>query len=539
VGIRRNSGRPQGSSGVTRRFGEDNELSGSARPAVVDGQGGPGRARETGPPDRPGPGPAWLPLIPAVVTLLFCLYQIQRPSFTRDETATLAAVHRSFPQLVRMLGTVDVVHGLYYALIWVVVRIGGSGELAVRLPSAVALAIAAAVVTALGRRLVSLQAGLAAGLAFAVLPSVSWFAETAREGALVAALGTVASYGLVRVLQAQAARRRWLIGYGVTLAVLGLANLFGLLIVVAHAVTLACLRRRYRVGRGLVRGWLIAVAAAVIVVSPVAVAGYGQLRQIHWLKPPGLKDVLSVQRVIGPSSLLFLLTVAICLAGVAVSAAGGRSRMRRNWPAELAALGLPWLILPPVILLVASLAHPVYTYRYIGYCVPAAALLIGAAVAALGRYAGPAALVLILVAGLHTQLAQRLPDGHGINIRAADRIVARHMEPGDALLNVSAQSGPRKGSGERTLEAAYPYGLARLHDVSAGLSPQQAATLGGSYASAPVILRRLTRVRRLWVVEWTTPKPVLILHGLGFTLVHRWEIKGQLWLRLFIARSHH
>jgi hypothetical protein len=98
---------------VTRRFGEDSQLSGSARPAVVDGQGGTGRARDTGPPDRPGPGPAWLPLIPAAVTPLLCLYQIQRPSFTRDETATLAAVHRSFPQLVRMLGTVDVVHGLY------------------------------------------------------------------------------------------------------------------------------------------------------------------------------------------------------------------------------------------------------------------------------------------------------------------------------------------------------------------------------------------------------------------------------------------
>jgi hypothetical protein len=147
--------------------------------------------------------------------------------------------------------------------------------------------------------------------------------------------------------------------------------------------------------------------------------------------------------------------------------------------------------------------------------------------------------MLILVAGLHTRLALRFPVGHGINIRAADRIVARHLEPGDALLNVSAQSGPRKGSGERTLEAAYPYGLARLRDVSAGASPQQSATLGGSYASASVIHQRLAQVRRLWVVEWTTPKPVLILHGLGFTLVRRWEIKGQLWLRLFIARSHH
>lgn len=519
---------------MARRFGEDNELSGSARPAVADGQGGTGSAGAVRQPDRPGPGPAWLPLIPAVLTLLVGLYKIQGPSFSRDETATLAAVHRSFPQLVRMLGTVDVVHGAYYALIWAVVRAGGSGEFAVRLPSAVAMAVTAALVTALGGRLVSSWAGLAAGLAFAVLPSVSWFAETAREGALVAALATLASYCLVRALRAETAWRRWMIGYGVSLAALGLANLFALLLVLAHAITLACLRRRYRAGRGLMLGWLAAAVAAVIVVSPVAVAGFGQLHQIHWLQPPGLNTVLSVQRIIG-RSLLFLLTVAICLAGLAVSAATGRSRLPRNWPAGLLALCLPWLVLPPVILLTASLVHPVYTFRYIVFCIPAAALLIGAAVAALGRYAGPVALVLILVAGLHTQLAERDADGHGINIRAADRVVARHAKPGDALLNVSARTGPRKGSGERILEAAYPYGLARLRDVSIGVSPQQSATLGGTYAPASLIRQRLAGVRRLWVVEWNTPKPVPILHGLGFTRARSWEIKGHLWLRLFIA----
>ena len=189
-------------------------MSGSAHPAVIDGQGGTGSAGAVRPPGRPAPGPAWLPLIPAVLTLLAGLYKISGPSFTRDETATLAAAHRSFPQLVRMLGTVDVVHGAYYALIWLVVRAGGSGEFAVRLPSAVALAVAAAFVTVLGVRLVSAWAGLASGLVFAVLPSVSWFAESAREGAIVAALATVASYCLVGALQAEDTRRRWLIGYG-------------------------------------------------------------------------------------------------------------------------------------------------------------------------------------------------------------------------------------------------------------------------------------------------------------------------------------
>jgi mannosyltransferase len=513
---------------------------------VDDGQG-TGRAGTIAQRDRPDPGPAWLPLVPAVVTLLVSLYKITGPSFTRDESATLAAVHRSFPQLVSMLGHVDVVHGAYYALIWVVVRIGGSGELALRLPSAIALAVAAAMVTLLGRRLVSSWAGLAAGLTFAFLPQVSWFAENAREGAVLTALACVASYCLLRALQPDTARGRWLVGYGVTLAALGLTNLFGLLLVVAHAVTLAWSRREYRAGRGFVLRWAAAVAAAVILVSPVAVAGYSELRQIHWIKPPSLYSLVSVERLVG-GTVQFLVVLVIVACAVAVSTglvstrlvspgAGGPQRPAA-WPARLLSLALPWLLLPPAILLTASVIHPVYIFRYIVYCVPAAALLIGAALAALGRYAGPVAFAVIVLAGLHSQLAERRADGHDVNIRRADHLVARYERPGDALLNISAQTGPRKGSGERTLEGAYPYGLARLRDISAGVSPQQSATLGGTYASAAVIGQRLTHVTRLWVVEWTAPEPVPALDGLGFRLIHSWDIKG-LWLRLYTARARH
>ncbi len=180
------------------------------------------------------------------------------------------------------------------------------------------------------------------------------------------------------------------------------------------------------------------------------------------------------------------------------------ARGRLSWPAGLLRMALPWLVLPPAILLTASVIHPVYIFRYIVYCIPAAALLIGAALAALGRYAGPVALVVIVLAGLHSQLAERRPDGHDVNIRHADRLVARYERPGDALLNISDQTGARKASGERTLEGAYPYGLARLRDISAGASARQSATLGGTYASAAVIRQRLAHVTRLWVVEWTT-----------------------------------
>jgi mannosyltransferase len=230
-----------------------------------------------------------------------------------------------------MLGHVDVVHGAYYALIWVLVRIGGSGEFALRLPSAIAMAIAAALVTLLGRRLVSPRAGLAAGLTFAFLPQVSWFAENAREGAVLTALGCVASYCLLRALTGNVTRGRWLAAYGGTLVALGLGNLLALLLVVAHAVTLAWSRRGYRLDRGFVLRWAAAVAAALILVSPVAVVGYSQLHQIRWIEPPSVYSLLSVGRLVG-DPLLFVLVLAIVACAVAVS-----TRPASTGPASTAA----------------------------------------------------------------------------------------------------------------------------------------------------------------------------------------------------------
>jgi len=102
----------------------------------------------------------------------------------------------------------------------------------------------------------------------------------------------VASYVLVRVLNETGpgdntpplgadgpGRRRWLIGYGAAVAALGVVNIFGLVIVPAHGLTVLLASRRARAagtgavpgGRGLRRGWLVATAAAVAVASPVLV----------------------------------------------------------------------------------------------------------------------------------------------------------------------------------------------------------------------------------------------------------------------------
>jgi mannosyltransferase len=603
-------------------------------------------------PDRLAAG--WVAIIPALITLGVTLYRIGVPSFTRDEGATLLAVHRSFPQMIRMLGNVDVVHSEYYALIWAVTRVAGTGELAARAPSAVAMAVAAGGVTLLGQRLVSGRAGLAAGLLLAAFPSVSYYAEDAREYALVTALATVASYLLVRALQAatpetagarppirprprdegdegtgpqatggfqgrgvrgrapgemecppgqagppdegmgpqghrgvpgsrppgqvpggfrggsppgQAPGRfrdgsppgqapggfrdglpppkagRWLAGYAVALALLGLGNILSLLLIIAHAVTVALWRRRCGgPGQPFVLRWLASVAAAVIVASPVALIASGEAHQVQWIKPPGLVAIIAMAGLIGPPPMFFIVLGAVVLA-LAAGLVSGRARLRTDWPPGLWGLAVPWLFVPPVLLFGVSVIHaihPLYVFRYIVFCVPAAALLAGTALGALARGAvgwavAVAGLIVIAAAGLPAQGSQRIPAGHGYDIRFADRIVARMARPGDALLNVRYWPLAWGGGVEREMDGEYPYGLGRLHDISLARAPAPSATLGGTFARTAVERQRLATVTRLWVASWSkAPDP--LPPRLGFSVAYTLHTKG-VWLRLY-TRPH-
>ncbi len=484
-------------------------------------------------------GPLWMRILPPVAMFAMGLWRITGPSYWRDEAATMTAVQRPFPELLRMMGHVDAVHGVYYMIIWVVVRLGGTGELVTRLPSALAMACAAAAVAALGRRLVSPRAGLAAGLLFAAAPQISLYAQDAREYAAVTALAATASYLLVRALTATGRPRRvWLIGYAVCLGVMGSLNVFSLLLAGAHAVTVAVTAARAwrRDGRAaglwLAAGWLAAAAGALVLASPILTLGIAQRGTLHWLTtPPLLGTIEGLRKLIGPAPMLLALCLAIAL-GIVLDALAGR-RLRANWPPELFALCLPWLLLPPAVLIAVSYASPVYTFRYVLFCTPAAALIGGAGLAALVLPSPPGVLAwapavvafaVIAALGVPAQLAARRPDGHGTNIREANAIVARTRRPGDAVLYL--------GTDSRYFPAAYPGGFAKLDDVGQAKTPSQAGNLVGTEARRSVIRARLAHVRRVWLVQLGSRPHDPLLDGLGFRLVRQWRA-SDIWLLLY------
>jgi mannosyltransferase len=544
-------------------------MSSAGRPAVLDRPAGEtaGAARRPG---QDAGGPLWKRAVPPAATLALMLWRITTPSYWRDEGATLEAVRRPFGALIRMLGHTDAVHGAYYMIIWVVVRLGGSGEFSTRLPSALAMAVAAAGVAGIGRRLVSPRAGLFAGLVFAALPEISWYGQDARSFAMVTALATTASYLLVRVLGAGGSRRGWLSAYGLALTCLGLVNIFGLTLIPAHGLTVALSLRRARgrhpdgsgpdgsrlggsgpggsgpdgsdagashpdgsrAARTLAAGWLAAACVAAAVASPLFVLAWQQRAAEKWLKTPGRGTLADLRDLVGPSALVSVILLIIGC-GILLSAVGRRGRIRAGWPAALPALCLPWLLLPPAVLLAGSLIQPVYTLRYVLFIVPAVALLAGPALAVLGRVAGTIALALVLLIAVPAQLAARRPGAHGDNIRMADAIVAAARRPGDAVLYAS--------TGARNMAAAYPDGLAALRNIALDRAPIPSGTLAGTYLPAPAVRRRLAAVRRVWVVEVSReagPQRLPLLQGLRFRIVRKWHV-SDIWLMLYRHRHRH
>ena len=492
-------------------------------------------------PEAPGdlreyrPGPWWMRVVPPAVTFAVMLTGITVPSFWRDEAATLAAVRRPFGSMVAMLGHVDAVHGAYYALAWVLARGLGFGELALRLPSAVAMAVAAGLVAALGRRLVSPQAGLAAGLLFAVVPDISLYGQDARSYALVVAAASAAGYLLVRALGARDGyQRRWWAGYAAAVAVTGILNIFGLLLLAGHAVTIAARMAAPVPGqsrRALARRWVTAVAVAVVAASPLIVFGWLQRKQISWLSTDHGDGVPTVARLIGPPAMAGTVAAAMAVA-VAAGAVAARRRPPGHripgWLPRTLAVGVPWLVLPPALLFIASDVSPVYNFRYILFCVPAAALLGGAALASLGRIAGTAALIAAAVLGVHAQLAVRAPAGHGDDIRQADQIIDAASRPGDVIYYANPHA--------ETFGAAYAYGLRRLPNIQQARGPAASGTLGGTNVPDALLRARLARVSRLWIVEINRSAPAgPILDGLRFRLTRTWRT-SDIWLRLYQRR---
>ncbi|MFD8688664.1 glycosyltransferase family 39 protein [Streptomyces sp. NPDC059651] len=404
-------------------------------------------------------------------------------SMWRDEAATWEAAHRSIPETVRLLERIDVVHGLYYLFMHGVFALAGDSLVVLRLPSVLAMAGAAALVSLLGSRLAGRHAGLACGPAFALIPAVQQYAQEGRPYALVTACTALACLLLVAAVESPGTGR-WA-AYGGAVLVAALLNWFSLLMLCAHAATIVLARPP----RATVVRWGVASASAVACTLPLVVASGAQSQQVAWIRPvsPGTLSGL----------LLTLAAGTLCAGAIRP---GERRRAPRGTRVPLTAVALPLLVLPPLVLLAASLIRPVYLTRYVLFHHIGLALLIGGACHALALRlrASPhrtiaAVMAPAFVALLPVQLSLREADSRVDDVMATADSVAAVRGTGDAVLYIPAA--------RRDTALVSPAAFTGIRDLALVRGPSESGTLSGVEGSPQRIAAAMRTAPRILVVS--------------------------------------
>ncbi|MFJ4768095.1 glycosyltransferase family 39 protein [Streptomyces uncialis] len=429
--------------------------------------------------------PAWrrsaVWALPLLWTFALGLWGLSRQdTLWRDEAATWQVARRPVAEIWHMLGQVDAVHGLYYLLMHGLFECFGPGTTTLRLPSVLAMSLAAACVAETARRLAGRSAGLSAGLSFGLIPAVQFYLQEGRPYALIAMGAGISTLLLVTMLEGGRGRHRWT-AYGVALLLCALLNWLSLLILPAHLATLAWVKAE----RGTWTRWAVVSGTAVAGALPLILFSRGQAEQIFWIPP------LSWHMMIGPAVLLLIGGVGAVL---------DRPRSGRL---SVAAVGLPLLAVPHIGLIGVSLVRPLFLDRYVLFSMLGLALLIGAAlgvaVAAVGTrfprmssWLLPVAVVLAVAALLPQLQAKRSPASRIDDVLAVAADVKRLKKPGDAVLFIPAA--------RRDTALVSPDEFAGLRDVALAESPAASGTLKGLEAGPGRIRADLLTQRRILLV---------------------------------------
>ncbi|MFE5869515.1 glycosyltransferase family 39 protein [Streptomyces roseifaciens] len=440
--------------------------------------------------------------VPAAVMLVLGLWGLDRGTMWRDESATFQVARRSLPELWHVLGTIDAVHGLYYALMHAVLAVRPD-EIALRLPSVAASAVTAALVGALGCRLARPRVGLWAGLLYAVTPFVSHYAQEGRSYALVATGAALATWLLVRAAE-HGSYGRWA-GYGAVAAGTALLHEFAVLLLAAHAVTLLLSRVPLRTWRR----WGCAAAAACLPLIPLVIVSRGQSAQVSWIRTPGRPEAEAlVKAFAGPGQPVLGAVLLLAAVALLAPARGWRQALSSSSPGRgalgLTAVALPWALVPPVLLYAAAQYQPLFLDRYLLFCLAGVPLLAAAGADRLLALvpwrrtvtaAGAVAVLAAFVVQLPLQERERLPTSRGDELAPVAAAAAQQARPGDAVLFLPLY--------ERRVALAYPRDFAGLRDLTLKRSPAASGTLFGDEVTTAVLRDRLARLpsgSRVWVV---------------------------------------
>jgi mannosyltransferase len=215
----------------------------------------------------------WWPLAAlTVAAAALRLSTLDLQSFWYDEAFT--PVHVLHPSLWATLRSV--VHSentppLWYLIAWVDSRILGTGEVALRLPSALAGIATVPVAWAIGRELAGRRAALACAALVAFNPLFVWYSQEARAYALFVLMAALAMLCFLRAEREPTPRR--MAAFALTGALALLSHYFAVFLLIPMALWLLWRARTRRAALPAVGA--LAIVGAALVALIVAQGGHG------------------------------------------------------------------------------------------------------------------------------------------------------------------------------------------------------------------------------------------------------------------------
>ncbi len=363
-----------------------------------------------------------LSVLAGATAALLGAISIERRSLWMDEALDVHWTALSWSDYLRVAFENEGSQVLYLLLLKPWVALTSTDEWVARAPSVLAAALAAALIVPLGIRLFgSRLVGIGAGLLLATNAfSVAW-SQQVRQYALAMLFAVVVTYLFVVALESDG--WGWWFAYGVVAGVSVYSHFFVALVLASHVPALLVARRE-----GLWHRWAVAAGIALAIALPaVNFVLYHDTGQVGWIPELQYAYVKDVLYEVSGESRLALVVGALALVALAIGAyRGGREAWRHVLVAS-------WLVVPLVLALAISYFKPMLVDRYLIVGVPALALATAYAASRLGRWAGPAALVVLLVVAV-----AHVRDWYGSLIeqdwRAAVQHVEREKEPADQLL---------------------------------------------------------------------------------------------------------
>jgi mannosyltransferase len=481
------------------------------------------------------------PLAIAVLAAVIGAAGAARPSLWFDESATISAsAGRSIPELWRMLGHIDAVHGLFYLLMHGWFSVFPLTEFWSRVPGCLAVGIAAAGVVVFARQFLPRTTAVCAGVVFAILPRVTWAAAEARSYALTAAAAVWLTVLLVTAVRRH--RRRLWVFYTLALMLAILLNLYLVLLVPIYAAVTPVLRR----DKSVLRWWVITSALAMAASTPLLVLAHTQSFQVAWIYPLNWHNVLDVvlHQYFDNSVPFAILAGLIFVAALTI-------RMRGQWRSlgdtrRVLIICAAWMVVPTAISLIYSaISDPLYYPRYLFFTTPAMAVALAVCIVGIARRPRwiAAILIVLAVAAFPNYLLsqrQRYAKESWDYSDVADLISAQ-AAPGDCLLvdnTVGWLPGP-----VRALLGARPAAYRPLVDVGRGVPAPKRETLWDGHVAVWLVVGRLYQCTTLWTISahdtklpnhqsgtalppgrvLATAPAYVTAKNVGFHIVERWQ----------------